>query len=942
MKRFAPTALVATLLVGVAAPTFAQTVIMPDTVAAATTGTTATPLGNTTVIDGGTRVGNNLFHSFASFALATGDMALWARAANDGASIAHIVNRVTGGTASTIDGTLATQDMSNAQFWFINPAGIVFGANAAVAVPNAAHFSTAGVLRFADGGTFAVTTPGGSVLSVAAPSAFGFLGGQGNISITGAQPAFVGTNTHLSLSAADVTISNARFTAGSLDFAAVGTGIGNVAAADPATTRFGNGQITLTDSFVSAEPGPLRSGGIRAMASRLDVTRSTFSSDSNARTAAGLQLRVGDLRVTAPVATGAPLAYLGSFASDAGNAGAVSIIADSILLSGSSQISTQALATATGNAGNIGITTGALTIDGGASILSSAFGNSATGEIVIAAGAVALRSGGSIESTTYGAGRGGDVRLNVTTLAVDGGRIASEAERGSSGDAGTVNIGVTGAVTLTNGGIITSSSFGSGFAGYVGVSGDTITLQGRSSIQSDSFGPNGAGAGEMDVTARILRIESGSEISSATEGAGFGGLLKIHGDRIVIDNAAINSSSFGGTGTAGIIVVQTDDLSIVNNGQITSSTTGAGNAGLVSILTKRLALASGGKVTTETFGAGRAGDIEITATDITLASTGRIISAQTGAGASGDAGRITIVTDTLNIAPATATAISTSIANGGQAGEIDITAKSIVLDGAEIGSAANGRTSGRSGIVDIRTDRFDIINGGRVETSSFSPEAAGGIAIVAKALRVQGAGSKIVSENLSPRNGAAGSIQVSAESLQLLDGGGISTDSTAGPAGDITITMPATSTLVLRARNGAAGFITTSSGPGTGGIITIASPYLILSDGGAILAKGQAFGADVLIQSNFYIRSADRVNRLSVDGGLIVDSEVGDLSTGSESIDLSFLDASSVLRGQCAVARSGGVSQLNTRITGPYVPFVRPVPTGPAISFNATRLPKCS
>jgi filamentous hemagglutinin family protein len=933
--------ILAALLACVAGPAVAQTAIVPDTVAVATTGTTATPLGTTTVIDGGTRVGNNLFHSFASFSLATGDMALWARAANDGATIANIVNRVTGGAPSTIDGTLATQGMPNASYWFINPAGIVFGANAAVAVPNAAYFSTAGVLRFADGGTFAVTTPGGSVLSVAAPAAFGFLGGQGNISLTGAQPAFVSPDTQLSLSAANISITGSTFTAGALDFAAVGTGIGNVSVVDPAAIRFGNGRMALTDSFVTAEPGATRAGAIRATASRLDVTRSTFASDSNARSAAGLQLRVGDLRVTAPVATGAPLAYLGSFAADAGDAGPVSIVADSILLSGSSQISTQALDTATGNAGNIGITTGALTIDGGASILSSAFGNSATGEVRIDTGALIVRSGGSIESTTYGAGRGGDILINASTMTIDGGRIALEAEQGSSGDAGTVNIGVSGAVALTNGGIITSSSLGSGYAGYVGLIGDTITLQGRSSIQSDSFGPDGAGAGEMDINARILRIESGSEISSATEGAGFGGLLKIHADRIAIDNAAINSSSFGGSGTAGIIVVQTDDLSIANNGEITSSTTGAGNAGLVSILTKNLLLQTSGQISTETFGAGRAGDIEIDATGIAIASTGRIISAQTGAAASGDAGRITIVTNSLAVAPATATAISTSIDNGGQAGEIDITAKSILLNGGEIGSAAKGSTAGRSGIIDIRTDSFTIANGGRVETSSFSPQAAGGIAIDAGVLTLEGVGAEITSENLSASGGAAGSILISADSLRVVDGAGISTDSATGAAGDITIDMPPTSTLLLKSRGGPASFITTSSGPGTGGIITIASPYLILSDGGSILALGQAFGADVLISSNFYIRSADRSNALSVDGSLIVDSEIGDLSTGSESVDLSFLDASSVLRGQCAAARTGGVSQLSTRITGPYVPFTRPAPTRPSISFNTRFQPRC-
>lgn len=932
---------IATLALALASPALAQTAIVPDTAVAAATGTTATSIGPVTEIDGGTRVGNNLFHSFAIFSIAAGNTALWTRVAGDGATLAHIINRVTGGTASRIDGTLATESMPGASFWFINPAGIVFGADAAVAVPNAAHFSTAGLLRLADGGTFVVTTPGGSALTVAPPSAFGFLGGQGDITVTGAQPGFVGLDTKLSFSAANLLIARSTITAGLFDFAAVGTSNRNLSVADPSAVRFGNGRIALTDSDLTALPGLQQNGGIRAMAARFDVIGSIFSSDSTDRTAAGLKLFVGDLRVTASPNAGAPNSYLGSFASGAGDAGAVAIRADTILLSDSSSLSTQALATATGNAGNIGIDVGALTVESGATILSSAFGDSTTGEVRIDATTMMIRSGGSIESTTFGSGRGGDVLLRAATLSIDGGRIASEAEVGSKGDAGLVNIGVSGAVTLTNGGIVTSSSLGAGFAGFVGIAANTITLRGGSSIQSDSFGPDGAGAGEVQLNTRLLRVESKSEISSATEGAGFGGLLTISADRIVIDDAAINSSSFGGAGTAGVIVVQTDDLAISNGGEITSSTTGAGNAGLISILTKKLALATNGQITTRTTGAGDAGDIEITATDIALASTGRINSAQTGATASGDAGRITITTDTLRIAPATATAISTSIDNAGQAGEIDITAKSILLDGAEIGSAANGRAGGTSGLVDIRTDRLDIVNGGRIETSSFSTGAAGGIAIAAKTLRVQGSGSKIVSENLSVRGGLAGSIVIEADSLKLLDGGGISTDSTAGAAGDITIAMPATSTLLLRARTGAAGFITTSSGPGTGGIITIASPYLILSDGGAILAKGQAFGADVLISSNFYIRSADRVNQLSVDGALIVDSEVGDLSTGAEAIDLSFLDASSILRGQCAAARSGGVSQFTARVTGPYVAYDRPVAPTTFSALGPARANRC-
>ena len=475
-------AVLAALAIGGASPLIAQTAITVDISAAASTGTIAIDHGQVTVIDGGRRMGNNLFHSFAAFSLAAGQTALWTRAANDGASIANIVNRVTGGEASFIDGTLATDGMPNASFWFLNPAGIVFGADAAVAVPNAAHFSTAGFLRFADGATFSAITPGGSTFSVAAPGAFGFLGSQGDISVTGVRAGFVAADTHLSFSAANVTIAGSTFTAGALDFAAVGTGVGSFALARPLPVLFGTGRLTLIDSNVTAEPGPTSGGGIRAMASRMDVTRSNLSSDSNALSAAGLRLEVGDLRVTAPVSSGAPLSYLGSFAAGAGNAGSVDIRARTIRLSGSSQISTQALDTATGNAGDIGIDVGALVIEDGASILSSAFGNSATGLIRIDARTITLRSGGSIESTTYGAGRGGDILLQTDTLSIDGGRIASEAELGSSGDAGSVNIGVTGAATLTNGGIITSSNFGTGYAGYIGLVADTITLRGGSSI----------------------------------------------------------------------------------------------------------------------------------------------------------------------------------------------------------------------------------------------------------------------------------------------------------------------------------------------------------------------------------------------------------------------------------------------------------------------------
>ena len=123
------------LAIAASTPAFAQQVttrIVPDTAADRSTGTVAIQQGSTTIIDGGTRVGTNLFHSFTQFDVGTGALAVWLRSAGDGASISNVVNRVTGGAPSTIDGTIATYGLPNANFYFINPSGVVFGANAQI------------------------------------------------------------------------------------------------------------------------------------------------------------------------------------------------------------------------------------------------------------------------------------------------------------------------------------------------------------------------------------------------------------------------------------------------------------------------------------------------------------------------------------------------------------------------------------------------------------------------------------------------------------------------------------------------------------------------------------------------------------------------------------------------------------------------------------------
>ncbi|TAD77384.1 MAG: filamentous hemagglutinin N-terminal domain-containing protein [Sphingomonadales bacterium] len=912
-----------------AMPAAAQTVIIPDTAAPITTETTVSEADSVTTIDGGRRVGNNLFHSFSAFSLGTGETALWIHSGGDGASIANIINRITGGVPSSIDGTLATTGMAGANFFFINPAGIVFGANAEIAVPNIAHFSTAGSLRFADGQVFGVTTPGGSVFSMAAPAAFGFLGGQGNITINGAGPGFVGRNTGLAFSAANIAITGAEFITGSLDLIALGNATRTLALADPLAVRSGAGTVSSDNSFISVQPNAVRDGLVRINAGRLAVTDTILASDSNDRPAAGMRVLAGDV-VLRGTPAGTQITFLGSFAPDAGDAGDVDIDALRIFASDTAQISSQALDGATGNAGAIRIRTGLLSLSGGASIISSAYGQSDSGSIDIMADVMTMASGAIIETTTFGSGDGGDMTINVGSLTMDEAVIAAEAELFATGSAGFIALTAQ-TIAMDNGARISSSNFGLGFGGLLDITANTITLRNGSRIESDALGPDSGGGGLVFVKGGAIRIETGSEISSVTEGAADAGFVSVEADSLVIDGGLINSSSFG-SGQAGAVLIDAASVDLRNGGEITTSTFAEGRAGQIAINARTITMSSGAEISSETLSSGQAGNIVIgqldgVKPDLTITGGARITSSQTGPNATGNAGSISIDANRIVLGPSSRPAISTNVANAAFAGFIEITARSLLLDGGQIASGATGTLDGEAGDIIIAADTITLINGGRIESSSASPGPAGRINLLVDRLVVQGEDAAVISENISRSGGDAGAITVEANRIELLDGGAISTNSLAGVAGDISLLFPTNGVLLLRGAT-RSGVITTSSGPGTGGIITIASPYLILSDGGQILALGEASGADVLIQSGFFIRSADRLNLLSVNGSLLLDSQVGDLSTGAEQVDLSFLDASSVLRGQCAGNRRGGTNQLNLRAFGPNTAMVMPSTTG--------------
>jgi len=115
----------------------------------------------------GRLAGSNLFHSFDRFNINLGESSNFTTTS---AGIANVFSRVTGGTPSLINGLLRfTPAAGTPGFYFVNPAGVMFGAGASIDVPGAFHVSTANYIKFPDG-NFYSDTVSGSTFSSAAPT----------------------------------------------------------------------------------------------------------------------------------------------------------------------------------------------------------------------------------------------------------------------------------------------------------------------------------------------------------------------------------------------------------------------------------------------------------------------------------------------------------------------------------------------------------------------------------------------------------------------------------------------------------------------------------------------------------------------------------------------------------------------------------------------------
>ena len=335
-------------------------VITPD----GTLGTVVGRLGDAYSIDAGTIRGNNLFHSFGLFNVPTGGSATFLGPS----SIANILSRVTGGQQSTIDGLISTRtSMPTANFFLLNPSGVLFTSGASLDVGGAFRVSTADNIRLADGALFSATPVPGELglLTSAPPQAFGFLGNpSGSISVQGAV-LVVDPGQTLSLVGGDVQIAGGALIApGGLVQIGSAASPGN-ALLDARDLDLGSfqslGQVSISDgAFVTAGSDGILPGGTIAIRSGTLVVDNAVIT-TNTFDVAGAPVGI-DLGAT-----------------------------ESITLRNSAVVRTESFGL--GDAGDISIATGNLAVTEFSAVESLAFGAGRTGNIDIQVGSADILNG---------------------------------------------------------------------------------------------------------------------------------------------------------------------------------------------------------------------------------------------------------------------------------------------------------------------------------------------------------------------------------------------------------------------------------------------------------------------------------------------------------------------------------------------------------------------
>ncbi|PHM05811.1 beta strand repeat-containing protein, partial [Nostoc sp. 'Peltigera malacea cyanobiont' DB3992] len=530
-----------------------------------------------------------------------------------------------------------------------------------------------------------------------------------------------------------------------------------------------------------------------------------------------------------------------------------------------------------------------------------------------------------------GVGKGGNIDINGTSLSLTDGaqlltitRAASATQPAGRGNAGNVNVLVTGAVDIAG----EKNGFPSGIRSNVGTG--TVGNGGNIFIDSGDFSlSDGAGltastsgqgnAGNVTVGVKDTVSLAGGDIFSNVETGGVGnsGGINIRGSFLSLTDGALLSASIFGQGNAGNVIILAKDkvsFSGTNSGVLGAVySLGIGNGANINIRARSLSLANGAQIATSTLGKGSAGNIQINADDSVFVSNGSVIQAVTFG--QGNSGSITIEAgNTISFDGVGSNNLTGAYSAVGpfaipspeftgkrSGGDITIAAERVSLtNGAEL--EASTYEQGNGGNITIDSGSFSLSDGAKLSASTSGVGNAGNVTVGALDA-ISLANADIFSTVQAGGVGKGGNIDINAATLSLTDGAqlltatrGASATQPAGQGNAGNVNVLVTGAVdIAGEKNGFPSGIRSNVGTGTvgnGGNILIDSGSFSLSDGAGLSASTSGVGNAgnvtvgaknaVDLASNAYIFSNVETGGVGNSGGINIRGSSLSLTDGAQ------------------------------------------------------------
>ncbi len=239
-------------------------------------------------------------------------------------------------------------------------------------------------------------------------------------------------------------------------------------------------------------------------------------------------------------------------------------------------------ATTGGIGGNIAVTAGNLNIANGGVIRTNLFEDApgTAGNITVNAGAINISSGGQIYADSFrGTGDSGDLNITANSMSISGfggsqapypvPDFTGLSTKTNAGKGGTINLTLTGDLSITNKGSISADTQGTGSGGAINIRAQNVMLTDQSIISSSSSGTGPGGVVNISTVGDLSATNYGT-ISAAASGDGVGGDINIKAQNLRLTDQGTISSSSSGIGNAGNVNITAADSILLRNSSITT------------------------------------------------------------------------------------------------------------------------------------------------------------------------------------------------------------------------------------------------------------------------------------------------------------------------------------------------------------------------------------